>query len=327
MDCPQLDVNYYFSRLKTIEKRIQGIMPCDQKFVDNHKLLYRWPYEYNNTSLYTFVFDDIMYPIPNLIEVDNKLDTNKLIIFTNLINLNFTGELNNIKIIYIHEFNGIYKDDYNICFKSSFDKLFNSFNYRLQIDRLILFNQLISNDLQNDGYMSFIASEKKLHGTPLKDLVNLIECDNIVESIPFKNFFDDGNLFRMENNSLFSIVNETYNFELADNAKWGLFTEKTVRSLLSPNISLFINTSGIINVLAEYGFKFHKINYLLDDLSNWNQQASTVIEILKHPEMLDINYNVMYNNAIHNRKIIEDNWKILQSDEFYQGLLKRIQDS
>jgi len=233
-----------------------------------------------------------------------------------------TIESDNVKYIFLKELYGVY---YNPNIRTNikeYKNLYTCLMQRTNYPRLKLFLDLKKNNLLQRGNVSLLGFnyDNKTANSVLREILDKhdIELDFELD-LPFKNFEDKDSTYKVEQQSKYNIVCESYN----DNAYPECigFSEKTFRSLQIPNITLMLNKKGSINILSDLGFKTHKINCLLDSLTDYNCQNDFIISALEN-DYCEANEVVEF--AEHNALILKKYNERINSDVFINEIVKNI---
>lgn len=224
-----------------------------------------------------------------------------------------------IKIIIIPELLGLPYHDYQYKDTYNHNKLFNAFMQRIQEDRLHLFVELAKRSLLNNGNVSFLSilSLGNEHDPVSKRQEYVNELlhnvpNSIPVSVPYKNFVEPiKNFTALEEECKYSVVYETYNKQY----NRVIITEKTIRTLQVPNISIIANTNGSYRILKDLGFELHDLNAELDSINSWNAQAKWICDALEKDEYyFDFNYQLKI--AKHNTAILKDYSQYIETPQF-----------
>jgi hypothetical protein len=241
----------------------------------------------------------------------------------------------NEDIIYTDFFEGIYYNDVDLIeYNPRYTKLYSAFNQRAQYDRLLLFLALYNNNLLDKGYVSFLGEDRNKpmpqtnsqRQENTKEIINNFEditIDLDLSIIPYKNFSDVDYLETIEHECKYSIVYETYTSQFPESEL--CFTEKTFRSLTVPNISIFINRPGASQYLRDMGYIVHPINDEIEKIIYFDEKAQYIAQLLKE-DAIDIDYDVEYNNALHNKQLLKKRHEIIMSDEYINNIIKKVLD-
>jgi hypothetical protein len=320
----KVDDNLWCSNLSIVHSRILKVLGDNEVVViDNDILFGDWDENINNCQAVFVNYDDIIWDecwLDDLQNVGKKFN----IKFTLITNVYFRGnDTNEYKVLFYKELFGVF---YNSSIKQvpiSVSKLFTCLIQRTTYPRLKTFSDLYHNNLLELGNVSLLGFQydNLLSPNGVVEAINddFGEFDDIVElfDFPFRNFVDLNNCFEVENQSKYIVVLETYNdFE---NSAWVSFTEKTFRSLQIPNISLLINKQGAVGILNEIGIKTHPVNRILDKMQSYNSQNNVLIGILESDM-----FGVDSDTAIHNQHKLKEWSDILNTDDFYQGIINNL---
>jgi hypothetical protein len=290
-----------------------------------------WDSSIHDTSVVMTLFDDTTWDDLYLDELEATAKEHN-IKFTLVTDIFYKGRnnYNSIKILFVKEFYGMYYNPHILPYtnphgRTSRNKLHNCLIQRATLQRLHMFAELVRNNLIDKGNTSFLGYQPGTQ-TP-NDVMNDLnetynnDFDDIVNNydFPFRNFVDPDDLSDLEIVSRYSISLETYNTDT--NLNWVSFTEKTVRSLQIPNISLIANKGNSSEILEELGFKVHPINYVLDRMPDYYSQTEFIIGILKQ-DMFPMT-NEPY-RARHNQELLKVWHNLTLTDEFYDNIAKEI---
>jgi len=262
---------------------------------------------------------------------------NKFTLITDHILLQSSFETNNIKVITPPQLFGMYyNNEWTPQRTPKYSKLYNLLLQRTTLFRLGLFSTINDNDLLDQGHVSCLGYQiDDSRGKDATDVVdNIIKSNNfqgsgytfdgvLTHTFPYKNFKEPRSLFNLEEDTKYSIVFETYNDSILMDAEWLLFTEKTMRSIQVPNISLLLNTSNASTILQSHlNLKVHPINHILDRMPDCVSQAEFIVGLLQN-DILSLN-DEAYSIAMHNISILKNYYEQLHTDEFYNSIVKQI---
>jgi hypothetical protein len=198
-------------------------------------------------------------------------------------------------------------------------KLYNCFIQRVCPTRQSWFYFLHHYDLLDKGYVSVLmkqlSSYSNLTGQELFDFIHhkyqLNQLPHFEKSyqelrskVPYRNFTETNNLLPLILDSKFSLVLETYALE--DDTNHWCFTEKSLRSLQFPTISLLFLQKYGISKLRELGFEFDSIIDSIDALP-WQQRQQQLLQFLIN-NSVDFDSKTLYNQSQHNRQLLKS-WK------------------
>lgn len=237
--------------------------------------------------------------------------TDSIIEFNNLSCIEFFSYP---KLLGIH---ASYSDNIDIVSPPS--KLYNCFIQRVCSTRQSWFYFLHHHNLLDKGYVSVLMKQlsdySNLTGTELFDFIHYkYQLDQLPHFekayqelrsiVPYRNFTEIHNLSPLILDSKYSLVLETYALE-DDTNRW-CFTEKSLRSIQFPTISLlFLQKHGIAKLRA-LGFEFDSAIDKIDDLP-WQQRQQQLLQILVE-DSIDFDSKTLYNQSQHNRQLLKS-WK------------------
>jgi len=207
----------------------------------------------------------------------------------------------------------------NIDIVSPPSKLYNCFIQRVCSMRQSWFYFLHHHNLLDKGYVSVLMRQlsdySELTGQELFDFIHhkyqLDQLPHFEKAyqelrsiVPYRNFTEVNDLLPLILDSKYSLVLETYAVE-DDTNRW-CFTEKSLRSIQFPNISLlFLQKHGIAKLRA-LGFEFDSAIDKIDDLP-WQQRQQQLLQILVE-DSIDFDSKTLYNQSQHNRQLLKS-WK------------------
>ena len=138
-------------------------------------------------------------------------------------------------------------------------------------------------------------------------------------SVPFRNFDEAENLLPLIIDSKYSLILETCATD--ETGPWA-FTEKSLRALQYPTIPLLFGARKSIHVLKLLGFNFAIDLDYMDDLP-WQQRQQKLLKILVD-DGIDFNYQDLYNQSMHNRELLQL-WKTeYQRDNFFDEFYTKV---
>lgn len=294
-----------------------------------------WDKTIRNESIVTSLFGDIIWDnsfINDLHLLASEFNNKFTLITDNIVLNHKLNSFDNIKILTLTEIYGIY---YNPAELKDYEKLFNCFIQRTDPYRLFLFNELCKYNLLDDGYISCLGWQlpnyllKHNISTPSEVAATLInnhsEFNYTIDPaiIPFKNFTEHENLNVLEETSKYSIVYETYNVSNEQISDFVVYTEKAIRSLQVPNISLILNSNNTSEILQQQlNLKVHPINYILDKMPDRNTQIQFIIALLQH-DIITPNDDIC-ENAIHNSNTLKNYLNIINTEQYYDAINEQI---
>ena len=192
---------------------------------------------------------------------------------------------------------------------------------RTLYQRFDLFIKLLSFE---NGNLSFLGYTRNTQGNEVNNNINFISNEYDIDinefghiELPYKNFEEKENIFEIEQQSKYNIVQETYNDH--ENLNCICFTEKTFRALQIPNISLFLNKQGYTDALEKIGFKINPINKVSEVLVDHNCQNNFIAGVLKN-DYLTLDKQKEF--ALENTKILKYFYTKLMNDNFFKNLAK-----
>lgn len=299
-----------------------------------------WDKSQVNKSFVLLLFTDIVWDrsfINDLEKLAIEFNNKFTLITDNIPVSNFISNFRSkhIKILFIKEFYGVY---YNSSVtplnKTSYKKLYSCLIQRTDHFRLLLFNKLIENKLIDSGYVSCLGwqTDAFLSKHNIKthhDVFNLLISQNPemfsinISDVPYKNFKEPDSLYTIEKLAKFSIVYETYNSSNEADNDFVLFTEKSLRSLQIGNIPLILNSNHTSQLLkTKLNLKSHPINSILDKMPDRYSQIEFIIGVLCNNDFIDD--SMIYDYAIHNRRVLREYNDVLHSTAFYENILYEI---
>lgn len=216
-------------------------------------------------------------------------------------------------------------------------KLFNCFIQRVDSVRQSWFYFLHEYNLIDQGYVSLLMKQlQDYSGLKDKELFDYIHYNFQLnqlphfesayqdrrEQIPFRNFVEENNLLPLILDSKYSLVLETY--AIKDDVQQWCFTEKSLRAIQFPVVSLLFVQKHGIQKLQHLGFEIgNHMNEL--DQKPWQERQQELLNILVN-NTLDIPQQELYNQSKHNQNLLES-WKIEYQqpnyfDNFYNKVLE-----
>jgi len=207
-------------------------------------------------------------------------------------------------------------------------RLYNCFVNRTCSVRQSWFYFFHHHNLLDKGYVSLLMDQEsdysELTGVDLFDHIHQhYQLDQLPHfekayratrsQIPYRNFNRNQDLLPLILDSKYSLALETY--ANADPGVW-CFTEKSLRSLQCPTISLlFLQEQGYTK-LRELGFEFESSLLEIDRLP-WQQRQQRLLEILVN-DSLDFDVDKLYNQSQHNQQLLQS-WKTqYQREDFFE---------
>lgn len=175
------------------------------------------------------------------------------------------------------------------------DRLYMCLNGAPREHRINLLNRLKSEDLLNDGYITWHGLKSKWHKQPKRDKHNAWLVNKIIE-LPSQNFaIDDINHIQFyfpyeARNCVFSLVTET-------DINFFFVTEKTATPLLIGKPILVYSVQHFHKKLKKLGFALHEdiIDYSFDNYPCQYRRMNGIIDNLKRlKEEYDNNYYELY---------------------------------
>ena len=119
--------------------------------------------------------------------------------------------------------------------------------------------------------------------------------------------------------SKYSLILETYALE-DDTNRW-CFTEKSLRSIQFPTVSLLFLQKHGISKLREFGFEFDSSIDKIDSLP-WQQRQQQLLQILIE-NCVDFDSKTLYNQSQHNRQLLKS-WKNAYSNvNFFDNFFEK----
>lgn len=213
-------------------------------------------------------------------------------------------------------------------------KLFNCFIQRVDTVRQTWFYFLKNYNLLDKGYVSFLLFQYPFYSDKtgidlfdynhqwgdLKNLENFEKAYQELRSlVPYTNFKETGNLLQYITDSKYSLVLETY--AINDGHIGTCYTEKIHRALQAPTVNLIFSQQHSLSKLANLGFKFSECMLEIDRLP-WIQRQQNLLDILVN-DSVAFDIELLYNNALHNQKLIADyKMKFLNGNYLDQILTK-----
>jgi hypothetical protein len=326
-----IDQDVWWDNFIWMKKRIKENLESNDIIValTNPLLGSQWDTSIRNTSMVIIQTGDTDWDKLFLDELnDTAVEFN--IKFTLISNMVFLGKNNrsNIKLLTIKEFQGMYYND-GIDYKRRElpTKLYNCLIQRTTLSRLHMFSELVRNNLINKGDVSLLGYQVTNDNSTPDDIIHQLnnkfnsQYDDIVNqySFPYTNFDEPNNLYDLEVNAKYSVVLETHNDDT--DTSWVSFTEKTIRNLQIPNISLLVNSVDSMKVLEEQGFQFHPINHVLNRIQDFYAQTEFIIGVLEQDMFSLINEPSM---ALHNQELLKKWYDKAQTQEFYDTIVEQI---
>jgi len=286
-----------------------------------------WDKNIQHCHVAIIVYHDIIfdrYWMQDLVKTAKKYNV-KFVLITNIACLE---PVNNewYQIIFLKELYGVFHDKNTIPKLNKNLNLYSCLARRTTYPRVKLFADLSRNNLISKGNVSLLGfqyhSDNNANEVIEEINNNTNEFNDIVNKykFPFKNFSEDDYNFGIEQNSKYTIANETFN-DHEPNAKWFSFTEKTFRCLQIPNITLFLNRKGSIDILNSINIKVHPINYILDQMESYEAQNNFIVGLLLH-DIFDL--DEMQEIATHNYNQIKKWSESLKTDTFYKDIVNKI---
>lgn len=290
------------------------------KLCTKDKILATWMFDLVPPS-----FDDLDTACQNLgkklyILVDHWVDASKF-------------NYSNIVVYALPELLGLtYLDNTLEYRESKKHKLYNAFIHRTESTRQSWFYFLHLNNLLNQGYVSYNLYQIKgdLTGVDLFDRLHeefLSEVPAFTKAyqelrslVPFKNFKEKSNLAEYILDSKYSLVLDTYAPE--DDHRGYYISEKVTRALQYPSINLLFLQKNTIQHLVDSGFEIDQDVTGFDNL-NWIQRQQAILEILKG-DTIHIEYDKLYNQALHNRQIMLKWFKQCANGSVFEEIFNHI---
>jgi len=214
------------------------------------------------------------------------------------------------------------------------NKLYNCFIQRVDSVRQTWFYFLHQNNLLDQGYVSLLlkqlSSYSSLTGQALFDHIHKKYQLNALphfeeayqkmrDQVPYRNFEEKNNLLPLILDSKYSLVLETYAID-DDCMRW-CFTEKSLRSIQFPTVSLLFLQKHGIQKLKELGFEIGSYMDSIDD-QPWQHRQRLLIEILAN-DCIDIDWKQLYNQSKHNQSLLEI-WKSeYQKSSFFDNFYNK----
>jgi len=216
-----------------------------------------------------------------------------------------------------------------------FKRLYNCFIHRCESVRQSWFYFLWLEGLLEKGYVSYLLfqleSYSKLKGVDLFDFIHYNNgLDNLEKfrkahrelrsKVPYTNFQESFDLTHYINDSKYSVVLETY-ANNDDRSQW-CFTEKILRSLQFPTISLIFSQKHSMKILEDLGFAIDDINKNWDGC-DWIDRQRQILEVLK-TDSVEYNPVLKKEQAYHNQDLLSSWKKEYHLDDFFDPLIESI---
>ena len=296
-----------------------------------------WNNAHSDATFALLGFTDIMWDngfMTDLNEIAKTFNNKIVLISDNIIN-GGSFQYDNLQFISVKEFYGVYYNNYRYEYRPS--KLYDCLIQRVEEYRLLLFNELSKHNLLHEGYVSCLGYQipdwLQQHNistpTPLDVIKTVSENPGFdsssidINEMPFTNFDEPENLYDLLSKTKYSVINETYNSSNEYDNPFIVFTEKSIKSLQLPNISLILNSNNTSEqLLNSLNLKAHPLNYMLDLMPNRYSQIQLIIGILKN--------NITANNvdldalAMHNQSVLKEYHSALYTKSFYDDIIKKI---
>ena len=224
--------------------------------------------------------------------------------------------------------------DYDIDVIAPPSKLYNCFIQRVCSIRQSWFYFLHHYDLLDKGYVSLLMKQlsdySNLTGKELFDFIHhtyhLNQLPHFEKAhqalrtvVPYRNFTEDNDLTPLILDSKYSLILETYALE-DDTNRW-CFTEKSLRSIQFPTVSLLFLQKHGISKLREFGFEFDSSIDKIDSLP-WQQRQQQLLQILIE-NCVDFDSKTLYNQSQHNRQLLKS-WKNAYSNvNFFDNFFEK----
>ena len=227
-----------------------------------------------------------------------------------------------------------------LSFSSSFDdampdssekKLYNCFIHRVDPNRQSWFYFLYHYNLLNKGYVSFLLyqiykiGDKELFDKNHKEYLAELDhfnraYDHLRSKVPYKNFSDNGDLINLVAECKYSLDLDTYATNDDHFAKY--ISEKIVRSLESPTLSLMYVQQGTLEHLKKHNFEFP--DELMDiDRKNWIGRQQDILKILRD-DCIETNKKQVVEKAAHNRDIFEQWYNRVTEKDFFDKFVDEV---
>jgi len=319
------DLDLWYYERRTFQKKLMLKLESHNikyGFYENLNF-FAWNEKIRDTKFVIFSSDDICPEIwfEDLESTCKKYNLQAIIITNNF----FTKSIDtaHIKIVFVEELFGEYYNPHIRTTHTGYKNLYTCLMQRTGFSRLNLFLDLRKNNLLDRGNVSLLGyqiDEDKTADAVLQEILDQhnIELDFNLD-LPFRNFVDEDSTYKIEQQSKYDIVCETYNdhavpYRIA-------YTEKTFRSLQIPNISLILNKKGSNKILNDLGFKTHKINCLLDGMIEYNCQNDFIVSILENDYVEE---DQVEEFAKHNSNKLKKLNEKLHNESFADEIVKNI---
>ena len=216
------------------------------------------------------------------------------------------------------------------------ERLYNCFIQRTDSVRQTFFYFLHLNNLLENGFVSYLLFAYNWQscktGSDLFEEIHyqhqLNQLDHfdrafeeLKENVPYKNFAENHNLNEYTLKSKYSLVLETYATEQP--GAWCI-TEKTLRNLQLPTVSLLFGQKHSCKILSDLGFCIEDYNMELDDL-DWQIKQKSLIDILVNDTVYyDLEY--MKHKCNTNRRVLRTMLDNLEDNNYldsYQEIIQR----
>jgi len=257
---------------------------------------------------------------------DNQIDTAK------------SCKLTNVTVLSVTELIGMIDIQCIEYLKNPPQKLFDCFIQRVDSIRQSWFYLLKHYNLLDKGYVSFLLYQylfySKKSGLELFDYIhhhyNLGELEIFQNAylatrnhVPYKNFEDTDNLFFLSAQTKYSLTLETYAVE--DDHFGYCYTEKTYRTLQTPNINLIFSQKKSLTKLSNLGFKIE--SWLLEiDQYSWIERQQKLLDVLIN-DSIAFDVESLYNDAMHNKDLIFNYKKQFLSGHYLDKILTEITET
>lgn len=199
-------------------------------------------------------------------------------------------------------------------------KLYNCFIQRVDSVRQSWLYFLHNEQLIENGYLSFLLRQyddyfENSIPIPQKELFKYIHYKyqldklpnfdkayhELENKVPFRNFPEINDLLPTILDTKYSLVLETVATE--DSRDCWSFTEKLMRSIQVPNITLFFAQKNSFSILTKLGFKLHPELSRFDHMP-WQVRQREIIKILKK-DSLSIDHEIRQ-AALHNASLLKE---------------------
>lgn len=241
-------------------------------------------------------------------------------------------ELRHVKIFSFPELMAACRwDDSRPDVETQTSKLYNCFMQRTDSIRQSWLYFLWLHNLLDQGYVSYLLYQLKdfssLRGPQLFDFIHHEKGLDSLEKfqaahlalrhlVPFRNFSDSDDLSKYIRDSKYSVILETY--AIQDDQQYWCITEKTLRSLQLPCISLIFAQKYSVQKLNNLGFEIDPINEKWDGLE-WIQRQQAILDVLL-TNPVDREFDSLRRQCQHNRDILRQWQDRYQRDDFFDQL-------